>query len=146
MANDDLVLIVRRVEALGAFLATDDGKTLLAGYKRAANILRAEEKSDKAGAVEFSARHEPNLRIAHEEHMLAAAIDRARTDAGAAVAAEDFAAAMRALAKLRTPVDAFFEKVTVNDADPKLRLNRLRLLNELRRATLAVADFSKIAG
>ena len=145
-ASDDLLMIVRRVEALAAFLDSEDGKNLLAGAKRAANILRAEEKKEKLADGAFAQPHAPHLRVAHEEHALAAAIDRARDEAGKAVAAEDFAGAMRALAKLRSPVDGFFEKVTVNADDPALRLNRLRLLEELRAATRAVADFSKIAG
>jgi glycyl-tRNA synthetase beta chain len=140
--QDDLLLIVRRVEALGKLLDTEDGKNLLAGYRRAANILRAEEKKDGAGA--FDAAHDPAALVAPEERALAEAIGDAAKDAAERVAAEDFEGAMRALAMLRGPVDAFFDKVTVNDA--KLRLNRLRLLNELRRAVHTVADFSKIAG
>jgi glycyl-tRNA synthetase beta chain len=141
--QDDLLLIVRRVEALGKFLDTDDGKNLLAGYKRAANILRDEEKKSGeafAGAVDAAKLTEP------EENALNAALDTAVPAATAAVAKEDFAAAMSALAKLRAPVDAFFDKVRVNAEDPAVRANRLRLLNRLREATLAVADFSKIAG
>jgi glycyl-tRNA synthetase beta chain len=141
--QDDLLLIVRRVEALGKFLDTDDGKNLLAGTKRAENILRIEEKKDKksyTGAPDAALLKEP------EEKALAAAIATARKDASAAVAKEDFAAAMSAMAKLRPAVDAFFEKVTVNADDPKLRENRLKLLNEIRQATRAVADFSRIEG
>ncbi len=145
-ASDDLLMIVRRVEALAAFLDSEDGKNLLAGAKRAANILRAEEKKEKLADGAFAQPHAPHLRVAHEEHALAAAIDRARAEAGEAIGREDFAGAMRALAKLRAPVDGFFEQVTVNADDPALRLNRLRLLEELRAATRAVADFSKIAG
>jgi glycyl-tRNA synthetase beta chain len=141
--QDDLLLIVRRVEALGKFLDTDDGKNLLAGAKRAENILRIEEKKDKkafTGAPDTALLKEP------EEKALAAAIATAQKDASAAVAKEDFAAAMSAMAKLRPAVDAFFEKVTVNADDPKLRENRLKLLNEIRQATRAVADFSRIEG
>jgi glycyl-tRNA synthetase beta chain len=141
--QDDLLLIVRRVEALGKFLDTDDGRNLLAGYKRAANILRDEEKKSAttfAGAVDARLLAEP------EEKALNAALDSAVPAATAAVAKEDFAAAMSALAQLRAPVDAFFEKVRVNADDQNVRANRLRLLNRLREATLAVADFSKIAG
>ena len=141
--QDDLLMIVRRVEALGKLLDTEDGKNLLAGYRRAANILRAEEKKDGAGA--FDAAHDAGALIAPEERVLAEAIGAASRDAAARVAAEDFEGAMRALATLRGPVDAFFDKVTVNADDPKLRVNRLRLLNELRRAVHTVADFSKIA-
>jgi glycyl-tRNA synthetase beta chain len=141
--QDDLLLIVRRVEALGKFLDTDDGKNLLAGTKRAENILRIEEKKDKkayTGAPDAALFKEP------EEKALAAAIATARKDASAAVGKEDFAAAMSAMAKMRPAVDAFFEKVTVNADDAKLRENRLKLLNEIRQATRAVADFSRIEG
>ncbi|MBV8849281.1 MAG: glycine--tRNA ligase subunit beta [Methylobacteriaceae bacterium] len=142
--QDDLLMIVRRVEALGKFLDTDDGKNLLAGYRRAANILRIEEKKDGAGA--FDAAHDPALIKQNEERALAHALQRATKEAAAAIAREDFAAAMRALSLLRAPVDAFFDKVTVNADDAQLRANRLRLLNELRRAVHEVADFSKIVG
>ena len=143
---DDLLMIVRRVEALGSFLETDEGKTLLAGYKRAVNIIRAEEKKEKDGGASFNEKHAPNLRSEREEHVLSAAIDRASAGARDHVGTEDFAGAMHALAKLREPVDAFFVAVTVNDPDPLRRLNRLRLLNELRAAMHVVADFGKIAG
>jgi glycyl-tRNA synthetase beta chain len=142
--QDDLLMIVKRVEALGSLLDTEDGKNLLTGYRRAANILRAEEKKDGAGA--FDAAHDEAALIAPEEIALAAAIGLASTEALERVAAEDFEGAMRALAKLRTPVDAFFDKVTVNVDDPRLRLNRLRLLDELRQSVHKVADFSKIGG
>ncbi len=147
--QDDLVLIVRRVEALGKFLDTEDGKNLLAGYKRATNILRIEEKKDTRG-VPYAGRPDPSLYRQDEEWALAKAIDAAREEASAAVAREDFAAAMTAMAKLRPHVDAFFDKVTVNVSEgaeaAKLRENRLRLLNEIREATRAVADFSRIEG
>lgn len=142
--NDDLLLIVRRVEALGALLDSDDGKNLLAGYKRAANILRAEEKKDGAGA--FEAHPDEALLAQGEERALQSAIDGVGTEVASALGREDFPAAMRALARLRAPVDAFFDKVTVNADDPNLRINRLRLLNELRAAMHTVADFSKVAG
>jgi glycyl-tRNA synthetase beta chain len=141
--QDDLVAIVRRVEALGKFLDSEDGKNLLAGSKRAANILRIEEKRD---ATTFTGAPDPQLYAQAEERGLAEAIDVAKRDASAAVAREDFAAAMSAMAKLRPHVDAFFDKVTVNTDDKAARANRLRLLNEIRAATLAVADFSKIEG
>ncbi len=134
-------MIVRRVEALGKFLDTDDGKNLLAGIKRAANILRIEEKKDSKaydGAVDASLLKLP------EEKALAKAIAEVTKDANAAVAKEDFAGAMSAMAKLRPAVDAFFDKVKVNDDDKAVRENRLKLLNEIRAATRAVADFSKI--
>ncbi|HTS41845.1 MAG TPA: DALR anticodon-binding domain-containing protein, partial [Xanthobacteraceae bacterium] len=141
--QDDLLLIVRRVEALGKFLDTEDGNHLLAGYKRATNIIRIEEKKDKR---EYTDAPDPKLYSQVEEKALAAAIDTAKTEASKAVAAEDYAAAMRAMAKLRPHVDAFFEWVTVNVDDKGLRENRLKLLNEIRQATRAVADFSKIEG
>jgi glycyl-tRNA synthetase beta chain len=141
--QDELVLIVRRVEALGQFLDTDDGKNLLAGYKRAANILRIEEKRD---STSFTGEPDRTLYAQTEERALAGAIDAAKREAAAAVAAEDFAAAMRVMAQLRPHVDAFFDKVTVNTDDKAVRANRLRLLNEIRAATLAVADFSRIEG
>jgi len=145
--QDDLLLIVRRVEALGQFLESEDGKNLLAGYKRATNIIRIEEKRDKTS---YEGAPDPELYRQAEEWELARAIDVAKDEASAAVAREDFAAAMRAMATLRPHVDAFFDKVTVNvdggGEEKKLRENRLRLLNQIRAATLAVADFSKIEG
>ena len=141
--QDDLLLIVRRVEALGKFLDTDDGKNLLAGTKRASNILRIEEKKDKR---EHTGVPDAKLYQLPEEKALAAAIDTAKTEASAAVAKENFAAAMTAMAKLRPRVDAFFDKVTVNVDDKALRENRLKLLSEIRAATRAVADFSRIEG
>ena len=141
--QDDLVLIVRRVEALAQFLDTEDGKNLLAGFKRAANILRIEEKRDNAS---YDGQPDERLYQLPEEIALARAVNVAKDEAGRAVAAEDFAAAMTAMAKLRPHVDAFFDKVTVNVDDPALRANRLKLLNEIRAATRAVADFSKIEG
>jgi glycyl-tRNA synthetase beta chain len=141
--QDDLVLIVRRVEALGKFLDTEDGKNLLAGYKRATNIIRIEEKRD---AREYVGRPDPSLYRQSEERALASAIETAKAEASAAVAREDFEAAMRAMAKLRPHVDTFFDKVTVNVEDKQLRENRLKLLNEIREATRTVADFSRIEG
>lgn len=139
--QDDLLMIVRRVEALGKFLESDDGKNLLAGTKRASNILSIEEKKDKRT---FEGAPDAVLYSLAEEKALAKAIGEVKAEASAAVAKEDFAAAMSAMAKLRPPVDAFFDKVRVNDDDPKVRENRLKLLNEIRSATRAVADFSKI--
>jgi glycyl-tRNA synthetase beta chain len=141
--QDDLVLIVRRVEALGAFLDTEDGKNLLAGYKRATNILRIEEKRDK---TEYTGAPSADLYRQAEEWELAKAVDTAAAEATAAVAREDFAVAMSAMAKLRPHVDAFFEKVTVNVDDAPVRVNRLKLLNQIRAATQTVADFSRIEG
>ena len=122
--QDDLVLIVRRVEALAQFLDTEDGKNLLAGYKRATNIIRIEEKRDK---TEYTGEPSDALYRQAEEWELVHAIERAASEASAAVAAEDFAGAMRAMAKLRPHVDAFFERVTVNADEPDVRANRLRL-------------------
>jgi glycyl-tRNA synthetase beta chain len=141
--QDDLVTIVARVDALSAFLATDDGKNLLAGAKRAANILRIEEKKDKTtfeGAIDTKKLELP------EEKALAKAIAEATGAATKAVSTENFAAAMAAIASLRAPVDAFFDKVTVNADDPALRVNRLNLLAQIRSATRAVADFGRIEG
>lgn len=146
-SNDDLLLITRRVAALGRFLDTEDGRNLLAGYKRAANILKAEEKKDGEGAFAGA----PDLHLIAdagliEEKALAVALAQATPKAEAAVAGEDYEGAMAALAEIRPAVDAFFDKVTVNDPDPALRANRLKLLNQLRQATRAVADFDRIAG
>jgi glycyl-tRNA synthetase beta chain len=141
--QDDLLLVVHRVEALGKFLDTDDGKNLLAGTKRASNILSIEEKKDKRA---FDGAPDAGLYKLPEEKALACAIDQVKSEAAAAVAKEDFATAMSAMAKLRPAVDAFFDKVKVNDDEPTVRENRLKLLNEIRAATRAVADFSKIEG
>jgi glycyl-tRNA synthetase beta chain len=144
MANvRDFLLVVRSVEALGKFLDTEDGKNLLAGYKRATNIIRIEEKKDKR---DYTGAPEAALYKQDEEKALARAIVGAEAEATRAVEKEDFAAAMTAMAKLRPAVDAFFDKVTVNVEDKALRENRLKLLNEIRAATRAVADFSKIEG
>ena len=139
--QDDLLMIVRRVEALGSFLETDDGANLLAGVKRAQNILRIEEKKDGAS---HDGTPDAALFAQDEERALAAAIADVERDAGAAVAGEDFEAAMSALARLRGPVDAFFDNVTVNADDAALRTNRLKLLSRIRTATHQVADFSRI--
>ncbi len=141
--QDDLALIVRRVEALDDFLKTDDGANLLAGVKRAANILAIEEKKDK---TTYADAYDIKLLVEKEEAALAAAIEQAKQDTVAALNVENFTGAMNALADLRSPVDAFFEKVTVNAPDTALRANRLKLLSEIRAATLNVADFSKISG
>ena len=141
--ENDLVTIVRRVEALAKFLETDDGKNLLAGTKRAANILRIEEKKDGRS---YDGDPDPSLLKEPEERALAEAMVAIAPEAGAAYANEDFAGAMAAMAKLRPAVDAFFDKVTVNADDKALRENRLILLNRIREATRTVADFSKIEG
>jgi glycyl-tRNA synthetase beta chain len=139
--QDDLLMVVHRVEALALFLEADDGKNLLAGTKRAANILRIEEKKD---GKTYDGAPDPSLYNLAEEKTLARAIDEVKAETSAAVADEDFEGAMRVLAKLRPAVDAFFDKVKVNDDNTKVRENRLKLLNEIRAATRAVADFSKI--
>ena len=141
--QDDLLLIVRRVEALGKFLDTDDGKNLLVGFRRAANILRDEEKKDKES---YAGEPDAKLLTAPGEKALAGAIFKVEAEITAALQKEDFAAAMSAIAKLRAPVDAFFDKVTVNAEDRRLRENRLKLLNRIRAATRSVADFSRIEG
>ncbi len=141
--QDDLALIVKRVEALGEFLQTEDGANLLIGVKRAQNILSIEEKKDK---TTYAGTYHVALLKEKEELALAAAIESVKQDTAAAINVENFAGAMRALAELRAPVDAFFDKVTVNTEDAELRANRLRMLSEIRAATLNVADFTKIAG
>jgi glycyl-tRNA synthetase beta chain len=146
-AEAGIVSIVQRVEALGKFLDTEDGKNLLAGYKRATNIIRIEEKKDGHSYID---RPDQSRYRQDEEKALARAIDSVREGASAAVRSDDYEAAMRAMAKLRPYVDAFFDNVTVNVADgpekKELRENRLRLLNQIRVATEVVADFSCIEG
>ena len=143
LGDDDLVRIVRRVEALAAFLATDDGANLLAGYKRASNILRAEEKKGSlpTGMVQTGLPNQPEA-----ETTLAFAVGAARTAVEAALETEDFAAAMTALARLRAPVDRFFDDVLVNSGVPAERENRLKLLGQVRAVMGQVADFGQIAG
>jgi glycyl-tRNA synthetase beta chain len=134
---------VRRVEALGRFLATDDGANLLTGVKRGQNILRIEEKKDKRS---YDGAPDPKLLTEPQEKALAKAIGEVTEDVRKALETEDFEGAMSALARLRAPVDAFFDKVTVNAPDARLRENRLKLLSQIRAATLEVADFSRIEG
>ena len=141
--QDDLLMIVKRVEALSKFLDTDDGRNLLAGVKRAANILKIEEKKD---GCTYDGDVQQIRLIKGEEKALHSAITIATGKVKIAVEHEDFEAAMAALAKLRAPVDAFFDHVTVNDKDEGFRINRLKLLNRIRQATMDVADFSKIEG
>lgn len=141
--EDDLVRLLARVEALGAFLASDDGANLVIAYRRASNIVRIEEKKDSRGygdPVAIEGLAEP------EERALAAALGEVTAAATPCLAAEDFAGAMAALARLRGPVDAFFDRVTVNVDDPALRANRLRLLSEIRATLNRVADFSRLEG
>ncbi len=141
--QDDLLMIVRRVEALSKFLETDDGKNLLAGVKRATNIVKAEEKKE---ASAISGKVDQSILVKGEEKDLHRAIEAASALAHKALAEEDFEAAMRAIAKLRAPVDAFLDNVTVNDPNRDYRENRLRLLNRIREAVAEVADFSRIEG
>jgi glycyl-tRNA synthetase beta chain len=147
LGDDDLVRIVARVEALDAFLKTEDGANLLAGYKRAANILAAEEKKGKGlSAADAAKGLDPKLLAEPAEKALYSALEKALPAARAAVEKEEFGAAMKALAGLRAPVDAFFDAVLVNAEDANLRRNRLLLQSRLREALSQVADFSKIEG
>jgi glycyl-tRNA synthetase beta chain len=141
--EDDLVRLLARVDALGAFLGGEDGANLLIAFRRGANIVAIEEKKDKL-------RHDGPVSVADlildEERALEAALRDAGPVVDAALGREDFAAAMAALAGLRGPVDAFFAKVTVNDPAPALRANRLRLLSRIRATLGQVADFTRIEG
>ena len=142
VGNDDLLMVARRVEALTAFITSEDGQNLLAGTKRATQILAAEEKK----GTEVAASVDPSLFRLDQEKALCAAVIAASREAAAAIAGEDFRSAMEALSKLRGPVDQFFNDVLVNDEDPAIRANRLALLGLIRSATGTVADFSKISG
>jgi glycyl-tRNA synthetase beta chain len=141
--DDDFVRLTKRSEALQRFLKTDEGANLLAGYKRGANILKAEEKKNK---TTFDGAPDATLLSLPEEKALAEALAQAETSIAADVKAEKFVEAMGVMAKLRAPVDAFFEKVKVNDADARVRENRLKLLSRLRATLHQAADFSKIEG
>jgi glycyl-tRNA synthetase beta chain len=141
--EDDLVRLVARVEALQAFLKTDDGANLLVAYRRAANILRDEEKRDKTS---YDGEPDPELLKLPEEKALFVELATASELIRAEVGRERFVEAMGVMARLRAPVDAFFDQVTVNDKNPELRANRLRLLSRLRATLHLVADFSKIEG
>jgi len=166
--EDDLVRLLARVKALQAFVGTDDGANLLAGYKRAANILKKEGAPSAARPISAAGEEDPGAALtdpdiaeamrAHDAHAalsytpepaegaLLDALDKAEPRADAAIAAEDFEGAMAALATLRGPIDAFFDAVTVNDADPEKRAARLSLLGRIRAAAHKVADFSRIEG
>jgi glycyl-tRNA synthetase beta chain len=145
--EDDLVRLLARVEALQSFLGTDAGKNLLTAYGRAANIVRAEEKKDKTLATKIANAPDVALLEQTEEKSVASALHDVERTIGPALKAEDFARTMEAFAGLRAPIDSFFEKVTVNVTDkPDLRLNRLRLLNQIRTTMDSVADFSRIEG
>ena len=143
LGDDDLVRILARVDALSTFLATEDGANLLAGYKRASNILKAEEKKGPLpeGAAEVGLPGQPE-----EEVVLAMAVSAVATEVDAALEAEDFEAAMTALSRLRGPVDAFFEAVLVNSDVPAERENRLKLLAQVRAVMGRVADFGQVTG
>jgi glycyl-tRNA synthetase beta chain len=141
--EDDLVRMLARVDALSDFLQTDDGSNLVVAYRRAANIVRIEEKKDAssyAGPADEAALREP------EEKALYQVLSEVRSGAAQALKGEHFAEAMAALARLRVPVDAFFDKVTVNAEEASLRINRLKLLAEIGAAMGEVADFSKVEG
>ncbi|RZV43755.1 MAG: glycine--tRNA ligase subunit beta, partial [Acidimicrobiales bacterium] len=140
LGEDDLVAVVNRVEALQSFLATDDGENLLAGYKRAANILKAEAKKGELPT------DEPNKGTQKEETDLFKAIEAAKPKIDTALEKEDYAGAMTALSKLRRPIDAFFDEVTVNSDNDQERQNRLGLLIEIRKTARTMADFNKIEG
>ena len=141
--EDDLVRLLGRVEALGAFLDSDDGANLLTAYRRAANIVRIEEKKDD---TRYGGAHRAELLEASEEKELAESLRASEKDARRALSAEDFKGAMAALAELRRPVDEFFDRVTVNTDEDKYRENRLRLLGAIGATMNQVADFSRIEG
>jgi len=142
-AADDLARLVARVEALQSFLRSDDGANLLTAYRRAANILKAEEKKDKMG---FDGEPDPEALVAPEEKTLYVELATASEMLASEVVRERFVEAMAVMARLRKPVDAFFDRVTVNDKDARLRENRLKLLSRLRAALHQVADFSRVEG
>ena len=141
--GDDLLKVKRRVEALGALLGTEDGENLLAAYKRANNIIEAEEKKD---GVEYSGAPDVKYAEQDEERALFAALDAADAAVKPALKEEDYAAAMSAMAALRAPLDAFFDHVTVNAESGVVRRNRLCLLHRLRQTMTQVANFSALEG
>ena len=141
--NDDLTLLVRRAEALAAFLKTDDGENLLQGFKRANNILTQAEARD---GVEYSFGADPKFAEDPAERTLFTALDAAEGAIAPAMKAEDFATAMTAMASLRAPIDAFFEAVQVNTDNAVVRRNRLNLLSRIRQICLSVADLTKLEG
>ena len=142
-SEDDLLRLLARVDALQAFLATENGANLLVAYRRAANIVRIEEKKD---AASYNGAPEQAALAADEEKALWSALRRAEGEIDSALAKEDFSGAMQAMAALRTPVDSFFDKVTVNTDQPELRANRLRLLAQIKATMDRVAEFSRIEG
>ena len=141
--NDDLTLLVKRAEALAAFLKTDDGENLLQGFKRAANILSQAEEKD---GVEYSYGADIKFAETDAERALFAALDQAETAIAPAMKTEDFATAMSAMAALRAPIDAFFETVQVNTDNAVIRRNRLNLLSRIRTICLSVADLTRLDG
>ncbi len=141
--NDDLTLLVKRAEALSGFVKTDDGTNLLQGFKRANNILTAEEKKD---GVEYSYGADPKFAETPEEKTLFTALDKAEATIAPAMKAEDFPAAMGAMAALRAPIDAFFNTVQVNSDNAVIRRNRLNLLSRIRATCTQVADLTKVEG
>jgi len=141
--EDDLTRLIARVDALKGFVESPDGVNLLAAHKRAANIVRIEEKKDNS---RYDGGIDPSALVEEPEKALHATLSKVSESAKASIAREDFTGAMSAMAQLRAPVDAFFDKVTVNDKDPKLRANRLRMLSAINATLSAVADFSKIEG
>ncbi|MBU1304991.1 MAG: glycine--tRNA ligase subunit beta, partial [Alphaproteobacteria bacterium] len=141
--SDDMLQITQRAEALSALLSSEDGKNLLAGYKRAANILAAEEKKD---GIRYAGTVAQDALVLPEETALAFAVDAVHASVTSHVAKDDYQGAMAELASLRAPVDAFFTAVMVNDDNTAIRTNRLNLLARLRDTMHLVADFSKVAG
>ncbi len=141
-ADDDLVRLLARTDALAGLLGTEDGANLLTAYRRAANILRIEEKRDGPHRNP----PDPAFFIRDEERSLYEALAKAESGVKRGLDRENFTGAMTALAALRAPLDAFFDKVTVNAPEPDLRRNRLCLLNRVRVAMDQIADFSKIEG
>lgn len=141
--NDDLTLLVKRAEALAAFLKSDDGTNLIQGFKRANNILTQAEAKD---GVEYSYGADPKFAETEEERALFAALDAAEAAIAPAMQAEDFAAAMAAMAALRGPIHAFFTAVQINTDNAVVRRNRLNLLSRIRQTCLSVADLTRIEG
>jgi glycyl-tRNA synthetase beta chain len=141
--NCDLTLLVKRAQALQSFLSSDDGTNLLQGFKRANNILSQAEAKD---GVEYSFGADPKFAESDEERGLFNALDVAEQAIGPAMKAEDFAAAMGAMAQLRAPIDAFFTAVQINTDNPVVRRNRLNLLHRIRAICAGVADLTKVEG
>jgi glycyl-tRNA synthetase beta chain len=141
--SDDLTLVVKRAEALAAFLKTDDGENLIFGFKRANNILIQAEEKD---GVEYSFGADPKFAADPTEIALFDALDRAEPEIAPAMEAEDFGSVMAAMARLRKPIDAFFDTVQVNTENQMIRRNRLNMLHRIRAICLSVADLTKLEG